>query len=112
MQVEAPPVVSVRPLREAAGGHPLAPRIIPVRIFYAYEQRWSSGEADMAGRRASEPEQEGEVGAVKGRLNELCEYDWDGKVTRMAKDLEMPQPALWKILRGDQPPNAQLLVAL
>jgi hypothetical protein len=50
--------------------------------------------------------------AIKGRLREVCETDWGGNLNRMAKALHMPQPALWKILRGDQPPNAQLLVAL
>jgi hypothetical protein len=66
----------------------------------------------MADRRADEPEQAGDIAAVKGRLNELCIDDWASKITRMARDLHLPQPALWKILRGDQPPNAQLFMAL
>jgi hypothetical protein len=50
--------------------------------------------------------------AIKERLREVCRDEWGGNLTRMANALGMTQPALWKIVHGSQPLNAQLILAL
>jgi hypothetical protein len=50
--------------------------------------------------------------AIKDRLRDLAQTVWGGNLARMARDLHLPQPGLWKIIHSDQPINARLLVAL
>jgi hypothetical protein len=50
--------------------------------------------------------------AIKKRLQELARERWEGKLAGMARALHLPQPAVWKMVQGDQPVNAQLLMAL
>src|SRR4051812_28719413 len=50
--------------------------------------------------------------AIKERLRDLLQTRWGGKLSRMASELHLAQPALWKIVNGDQPVNAKVLVAI
>jgi hypothetical protein len=52
------------------------------------------------------------VADMRLRLHFIAEDKWGGVLTRMAEDLDYPQPALWKTLAGGQSVSARLLVAL
>jgi hypothetical protein len=52
------------------------------------------------------------VADMRLRLHFIAEEKWGGVLTRMAEDLDYPQPALWKTLAGGQSVSARLLVAL
>jgi hypothetical protein len=66
----------------------------------------------MARRKTKSTQHGIEAADIKQRLRQLCESDWDSNLKRMAEDLHLQQPALWKMVAGEQPPNAQLLIAL
>jgi hypothetical protein len=57
-------------------------------------------------------QEQGTDAAIKERLRELSKTRWDGNLAQMARALRLPQPALWKMVNGEQPPSAKLLMAL
>lgn len=50
--------------------------------------------------------------AMAQRLSEVARSKWDGNISRMARELGIPQPAVWKMVNGKQPLSSQLLIAL